>query len=121
MMTTTIVTIPIQAIWGILAYLLVMWITAFWMGYSFYTGRRLCLEIIFCIFFGSLLWPIVVFAIVVMGIGSIQWVILKKCYSLMPSFLHKVLYWTQFVVRPIRLAEICGERARKREEIRRRS
>lgn len=107
------VSIPIWQMMVLLfiaAYPIGMWFTAFLLAKDFAVRGSVDFESAVAIFFGTTIWPLLLGVFIVMWLGSRTWQMLKSAYGRLPTCLRKALYWMQFVVRPVHLAEVLNQK-----------
>ena len=105
------VSIPIGQMMVLLfiaAYPIGMWFTAFLMAKDFMPHGEVNTDMKFIIFLLSLFWPLVIVVLSGMWILPRLWNLCVKLYGRLPTCLRKALYWMQFVVRPVHLAEVLN-------------
>ena len=95
---------------GFVTYLLGMWFCAYYMAKAFMLHSEVGSDMKGIIFLMSLTWPLPLGVAICMWIVPRLWDLVVKLWGLQPKFMRKVLYWMQFAVRPIRLAEVIEER-----------
>lgn len=93
----------------IAAYPIGMWFTAFLLAKDWMQGP-VDFETEVAIFFGTIIWPLLLGVVIVMWLVSRTWTMLKNVYGRLPTCLRKALYWMQFVVRPVHLAEVLNQK-----------
>ena len=98
----------------IVSYPICIWFCAYYMAKDLMYDGKVGTDMQFIIFLLSLVWPLVVCFIIGRNTLPRLWNLLGKLYGLLPKCLRKALYWMQFAIRPIRLAEVLGERRQKK-------